>query len=239
MFTICSWAQAELGVVMDVIDGVLANQTLRVQTISCHGESAKESKRASYTEEHINLAVEIFMQAKNHVPDTSAEIEDLRKLVSLKQSGWPVLRLGLGWYVNYSHESILNLPLDMNRIVPVSAGKVKELESEHRQLLTISLGTQVVSISQQLLVYSESTLGLGLLSSLDIAIYSLIREKMAESLSDYSCGIVIQSSTGALLKVSLVDHGSVKCENDSSLLPLLAIKIYNSFIKSRGKDIDL
>lgn len=224
---------------MDVIDGVLANQTLRVQTISNHGELAKASKWASYTEEHVGLAVEIFEKAKNNVSDTSAEIEDLRKLVTLKQSGWPILRLGLGWYVNYSHESVLNLPLDMNRVVPLNSGEVEDLQSIHKQLLIISLGAQSVSISQKLLANSESKLALGLLSSLDSAIYFLIRETMAASISDVSDGIVVESSIGDFLKFSLVDHGSVNCQDEDNYLLLLALKMYRSFIESRGKDVGL
>lgn len=221
---------------MDVVDGVLARQSLRVQTISHHGESSSRTTNHN-TEEYVNLAVSIFEKAKTDMPDTLNEIVDLRKLVALREAGWPVLRLGLNWFANYSHESILNLPLDMSRIVPLQCGQVEEIRPEHTKLLQISDEQSTVSVSLCILAGSNNKLAIGLLSSLDSAIYSMIRETKSNSLSETSDGSLVLSLSGVELKFSLISNAATR--GDTTHLTLMALKLYRSFIDSRGKSIDL
>lgn len=220
---------------MELLDSILDKRLLSVQAVSNHSDSSSRQSPLTtgptINEECVLIAKDIFQKAYSHSKETSEDLPALKRLSNLRDAGWPLIRIGADWHVNYGYQSLLNLPLDPSCIVPID-GSGQPFNWTAPKLLRISrTGIAAESITLGSMLAGDSILATLLMSSIDTAIFRRLLSISAKNLSRLSMdsfeidGLVYELHEGQ-------HHSSLTI--DPELLGR-ALSLYKNFIVSCGE----
>lgn len=232
------WAHAELNVLLDLIDSILERGTLAVQPVAPHGRK-RPPPPLDLAGKNAGYARSIFQRAYDAVRPPE-DLGDLAQLVELRQLGWPLFKVGLGWVVNFSAGVLMNLPPDLGCVLPIDPGRLHEIAvpAVCRRYLRVTVGGSSFMLAQRVpaeaptpTAHAHGLLTLARISTLDAAILRRLR-------SQHGCGASLDHAfelEGVLFELT----DSMGAPGAGPEARATAAAVYRSFLGSRGRVVDI
>lgn len=238
---------------LDVVDNLIASQRLSISTISKHNSGlASKNPEALVelgTKKCCAFAKSLFQNAALKVNESlqaNNSAQEIACLVELARLGWPLLRIGQKWFVNYGYEALLNLPHNNESIAGI-------VFTDHQPKLTFS-SIQPVKLkitldndkcfcfADQVPItnnYLHDALQRARLQTLDRALLDLIRSSYSENtIADQNLSSILDIHFNSRsCRFELVDNKDVIMIDLQATA--LGAQLYRSFVDSRAKFVNL
>lgn len=256
-----SWAQAELTVALDLVERLLANQTLSIASITKHNNhgTGRQTFR-SVSRINCRLAKSLFQRAAEKLKAVSQAQEgaEIEVLLGLGKLGWPLFKHGHEWLINYGFEGLLNLPYNPKSVVPVTfdaSALTPRLVLPQRKMGKLVIGTDGSAkfcLFEQLLNSLELGNEMGRLHAqlqtlrlcdLDFAIFNCLKRTFSRQIifpPNFDDCFRLDLGEITLNVQLLVENGDILMQQDTaSDLFTISLTMYRSFLQSRGEEIKL